>query len=358
MSNKTTKAATILLIILALTELGVILLMKAPGAKTEPVESQEKALLVQTIKVKPSETPDTVYLPAKILANVSATLAAEKPGRILKLEADRGDRVEKGQLLLQTDDRIWKAALERAEVAMRDTRNNYERFRKLKETGAVSASEYEGLERQYLVAKAAQDEASVNIEQCRITAPVSGIINNRFVEEGEYVQPGTPVFELVDARTVKVHILIPEKDIFAIHLGDRIRFTVRPHGEEVFTGTVSFIAMQADERNNAFRTELTVDNGNGRLRPGMIARVEFIRGIQKNMVSLPLSAIVPSKGDHIVYLAINDQAVRRKVEIENITRERALISGGLTEGDLVITAGNRALSDGQRVELEGDGARQ
>jgi len=63
-----------------------------------------------------------------------------------------------------------------------------------------------------------------------------------------------------------------------------------------------------------------------------------------------MSAVLPSKGDHIVYLAKDGQAVRRKVQIDTITRERALISQGLEPGDQVIIEGNRTLSDGQRIE--------
>ncbi|MCF7847835.1 MAG: efflux RND transporter periplasmic adaptor subunit [Kiritimatiellales bacterium] len=358
MNNKATKLTLFLLIILAMIEVAVMMLMNAPEPATEKVDTNENAQLVSILPVQLTNTADVVYLPAKVRANVSATLAAEKAGRIMALAADRGDHVGKGQLLLKIDDRILQAALKQAEVAMRDALSNYDRFKKLQKTGAVSASEYDGIERAYIVAEALLDEARVNIELCRIHSPVDGNINDRFVEAGEYVQPGTPVFEVVDSQTVKVLILVPEKDIFALHKGDRVSFSVQPLADRVFTGTVSFIATQADESNNAFRAELTIENRDGVLRPGMIARVEFVRGIRENMISLPLSAVVPSNGDHIVYLVKDGQAVRRKVQVETITRERALIATGLTNADLVITEGNRTLSDGQLVELTGKEASQ
>ncbi|MBT8042530.1 MAG: efflux RND transporter periplasmic adaptor subunit, partial [Pontiella sp.] len=175
--------------------------------------------------------------------------------------------------------------------------------------------------------------------------------NDRFVETGEYVQPGMPVFQVVDSATVKAVALIPEKDVYAIRTGDRMAFTVEPLPDRTFTGTVTFVATQADGRNNAFPAEITVENTDGILRPGMIAQINFLRGINENMVSLPMSAVLPSKGDHIVYLVSNGQAIRRKVQIATLTRERALISQGLSAGDRVIIEGNRTLSDGQRVKI-------
>lgn len=327
-----------------------LMLVLKPNGKALP-ETTEAAMPVSVTEVQLTNTLDVVYLPALIIANVDATLSTEKAGRIVDIKVDRGDHVEKGQLLLQIDDRIWQANLKQARIAAEDAAKNFERFKTLRETGAVSQSEYDTIEKAYIQTDSAAEEARINIEQCRVVSPISGIVNNRFVETGEYVQPGTPVFQVVDTATVKVVILIPEKDIFAIHIGDPIAFTIQPMPDHTFEGKVTFVAAEADDRNNAFPTEITVDNAQDLLRPGMIAQVEFKRGIHKNMVSLPMSAVLPSKGDHVVYLVKDDQAVRRKVQIETITAKRALISSGLEDGDQVVVEGNRTLGDGQRVEI-------
>ncbi len=329
----------------------LILLMKAiKPAKPQTLAAVEDAMPVSVLVVHPTNTADVVLLPALVEANVDALLAAEKAGRIVAIKADRGDRVEKRQLLLQIDDRIWQANLRQASIAAEEARKNHERFKQLQASDAVADSEFDSIERAFIQADSMAEEARINIEQCRVASPIAGIVNDRFVETGEYVQSGTPVFQVVDEATVKVVAQIPEKDIFSIRPGDRLRFTVQPLPNRVFEGEVTFVAAQADSRNNAFRTEITIENPDATLRPGMIAQVEFRRGTKANMVSLPMSAVLPSKGDHIVYLAKDGQAVRRRVLLESITRQRALVSAGLEEGDRVIVEGNRTLSDGQRVE--------
>jgi RND family efflux transporter MFP subunit len=350
MKIRNTKGRTpiILALVVIVALIVVMMLLKPPPKPIIP--SKEKPLLVSVIEAQLTDVPDTIYLPSLIQANVDAMLSAEKPGRIVKLHVDRGDRVKKGQVLLQLDDRIAQADLKSAEIAKKEAANNYARFQQLQESGAVAPSQYEEIERQSITADALYQSALVNIDQCQITSPIDGVINDRLVEEGEYVQPGSPAFQVVDLATVKVNIQIPEKDIYAINPGEPMRFTIQPLPKHTFTGTVTFVAAQAGSQNNAFRAQLTADNPDGRLRPGMIAQVEFNRGSRSNMLSLPIAAVLPSNGDHIVYLIENDQAIRRKVQIEKMSRDFVLISDGLNAGDLVITEGNRTLSDGQRVE--------
>lgn len=351
MNRKQTSVRITLLAILGLVAALILLLMVLKPNGKELPEAKEAAVAVSTITVHLTNTADIVQLPALVEANVDAVLSAEKSGRIENINVDRGDRVEEGKLLLQIDDRVWQANLRQANSAAEDARKTHERFKQLQASGAVAESEFDSIKKAFILAESMAEEAMINIEQCRVLSPITGTINDRFVEVGEYVQPGIPVFQVVDTATLKIILQIPEKDIYSIQPGDRMTFGVQPLPERVFVGEVTFVAAQADGRNNAFRTEIAVDNSDGTLRPGMIAQVEFKRGENKNMVSLPMSAVLPSKGDHIVYLAEDGQATRRKVQIDTITRKRALISGGLEKGDRVIIEGNRALSDGQRVEI-------
>lgn len=341
---------TLLVIVVLLIALIAYFLLTKPPEEPLP-DATEAAMPVSTITVHPTSMEDVVFLPAMIEAKVDATLSAEKAGRVVEIKVDRGSRIERGGLLLQIDDRIWQTNLKQATIAAENATRDYNRAKSLMETGAVSQSDYDRAQQLYVQTASAAEDARINIEQCRVESPIDGIVNDRFVEAGEYVQPGTPLFQVIDQATVRVVLQVPEKDIFAIKEGNRIAFTVQPLPEKTFEGTVTFVAPQADDRNNAFRAELTVENGDGLLRPGMIAQVEFKRGLNHNMVTLPMAAVLPSKGDHIVFLARDGQAVRRRVQIDTIARRDAIISGGLEEGDIVIVEGNRTLSDGQRIEI-------
>jgi membrane fusion protein (multidrug efflux system) len=115
---------------------------------------------------------------------------------------------------------------------------------------------------------------------------------------------------------------------------------------------VAYISSKAETGNNAFRVELKVQNADGALRPGMIASVQHRRSIRKNAVTLPLEAIIPQKGDNVVYLVRNGHAVRQLVRIDTILKQEAIILSGASEGDLVVTRGNRMLTDGANVKIQ------
>jgi len=334
---------------LVLLGIVVLLVVKKPREKEGVVKEVPVGVLVQ--RVHPTNVVEVVDLPAMLRARVDATLSAEKAGRVVNILVDQGDVVKKGEVLLQIDDRTEQALLKQVKIAARDTQKNFERFKGLKKAGAVADSEYDQVEKAAVVAEARMEEVKVAIEKCQVRSPENGVVNDRFVEVGEYVLPGTPLFQVVDVSMLKVEMQIPEKDIFAIHRGERISFGVESVLNHSFTGVVSFVAVQADPENNAFRAELLVRNEAHFLRPGMIARVHFARGIRKEVFSLPVSAVLPSKGDHIVYVVEHGRVIRRNVKIASLTRWYALISSGLVEGDLVVVEGNRTLSDGQRVEV-------
>jgi membrane fusion protein (multidrug efflux system) len=174
-------------------------------------------------------------------------------------------------------------------------------------------------------------------------------VNDRQVEPGEYIHSGTPVFKVVNIDRLKLVLDIPERDITAISDGKHIPFTVNALPGQTFTGTVRFVAVLAARQSNAFRVEAHVENPDHILLPGMIARADVIRGVLTDSMVVPLSAIVPKKGDHVVFINDAGHALRRVVHIHRITGSNAILSSGLSQGDALIVQGHRSLVDGAPV---------
>ena len=349
--NKWISAKGILYGSIAVLLLGIVLLSFFKPTKKEKPLPPEAALPVSVVTAKKTDQEDLVMLPALLEARIDATLAAEKAGRVVKIFVDRGDPVQKKQLLLQIDDHTERAILTRAKIIARDAKKNFERFERLKKAGAVADSEYDQVEKETIVSAARLNEVNISIKKCQVHSPENGIVNDRFIDVGEYVLPGTPLFQVIDSDSIKVILQIPEKDIFAIKVGDKLSFKIQSIADKTFFGVVSFVAVQADVQNNSFRAELSISNKKGLLRPGMIARVLFRRGVKKQIISLPISAVLPSKGDHVVYIVKEGHVIRRKVKIASLALTNALISKGLNTGDVVVIDGNRTLTDGQRVRI-------
>jgi membrane fusion protein (multidrug efflux system) len=323
-----------LALIVALTVVFKIL----PKRKEQLPVKPEVIIPVQTVKVTAEDRPDIIVLPGLILADIDAKLAAEKAGRIIEICAERGDTVTNGQVLLRIDDRT-------ARIAFEDAARNLERFEKLSGTGVVSQKDLDDIRKAY-------DLTETALSYCTVKSPADGIVNERYVEEGEYVLPSAPVFDVLAIDPVRVTVDIPERNILSLRAGDAVPFEVISQPGQIFTGTVSYISSKAGTDNNAFRVELKAANPDGALRPGMIAAVQHRRGIRADAVSLPLEAIIPQKGDNVVFLVRDGHAVRQLVRIDSILKQEALILSGVSAGDLVVTRGNRMLTDGAKVEIQ------
>lgn len=310
----------------------------------------ERAYPVQVTVVETRSVADIVRLPGRVQPDLRAQLAVDKGGRVIELLADKGDRVAAGDVLLRIDDRIWSTAHAQAEIELREAERDYRRWTELSRTGSVSASEFDAVRARHDRARVTLEEAQVHLEQCVVRSPADGIINRRMIEVGEHAAEGAAVFELVVSDPVRLVIDVPERDIAVVSVGDSIPFTVSILGGEEFAGEVKHIAEAASPVGNSYRVEATVPNPDRILRPGMLAEARLQRGLREDSIVVSLSAVLPRRGDHFVFVAQEDRAVRRLVRIERILGADAILASGLAVGDELILEGHRELIDGALIE--------
>jgi len=336
--NRLDKTGKILTVSLGVIILLILLFKILPDRKKELPQQPEIIVPVEVIDVSTENRPDMIVLPGLVLADVDATLAAEKAGRVVEILADRGQSVTNGQVLLQLDDRT-------ARIAFEDADRNLKRFEKLSGTGSVSQKNLDDIRK-------ARDLAEAALSYCTVKSPVDGIVNERYVESGEYVLPGTPVLDVISIDPVRVTVDIPERSLATLQPGDPVGFEILSLPGQSFEAVASYVSAKASPDNNAFRVELTLPNPGRLLRPGMIASVQHQRGQLNNSIGVPLEAIIPQKGDNIVFLVRNGRAVRQIVRIDTILEKEAILLSGIAPGDQVVTRGNRMLNDGTKVEVQ------
>jgi membrane fusion protein (multidrug efflux system) len=344
-------AGYILWAVLALIVAGIaaLVVLKKPREPLAP--PPEKAVAVRVSVVEPRALTETIRLPMMLGAYREVMLGAEKGGRIVELNAEKGAVVGAGDVLARVDDRQWEVNLRRAQIEQRDALKEAQRWQALKETGAVSGSDYDAVVRRRELAQAAVAEATLNLDQCRTRAPIRGRVEERYVETGEYVPEGAPLFKLLEVDRLKALVDVPEKDIGSVRVGDRMRLEVPAGGGNTLEGEVVFAAAQADTASNCFRLELAVDNTNGLLRAGMLGEALLVRRRREAAMAVPLAAVIPRQGEHVVFVVRDGRAVRRVVRIEAMGAEEAVVSSGLDAGDELVVEGHRALRDGVKVEL-------
>lgn len=344
--GKAVLIATTALFLLAIAAL-IVLRPRQPDAPAPP----EKHVAVTVLEIRPERLEDRLVLPGRAEALEDVTVSAEQTGRITALLAREGETVRAGDPLLRIDDRLWAAAEENAALREADTRRDAARAEELHAQGAIPLRDLEAARTAAESARIALREVRVQRERCTPASPIAGRVETRFVSEGEYVHAGQPLARILNASTVKVLFDLPERDVLSLRAGDAcaVRFDALP--ETVYTGAVAVAAASANPASNAFRMEAHVDNAGGRIRAGMIARVEVLRGVREDALALPLFAVVPMEGESVAYVVEDGRSIRRIVRINRIVDSRAVIDDGLSAGDRVILDGNRNVLDGTPVRI-------
>lgn len=347
----------ILWCVLLLVAAGIVLLLVSGKPPEEVAASPEKAVPVIVHELQPRRMAELLTVPGQIEPRLTAHLATEKAGRIVDIAVAKGAAVTNGQVLLRLDDRQWVNMLRQAEIEHREAARQYRRWTELQKTGAVSDKDMDAVRTRFDMAEVARDAAQVGVSQCLVRSPSDGIVEDRLVEQGEYAKEGNVVFTVIDTRAVKLVVEVPERDVQVIRMDDDVPFRVDALPGRVFTGRVSFVSAMGSRESNSFRTEIGVSNADGGLKAGMLGEASIVRRFNGSALVLPLAAVLPRGGEHIVFTVEDDRAVRRVVQIDFITGHEAVLSSGVKAGDRVVVEGHRALQDGALVEVsEGDAA--
>jgi len=342
------KAVIILAAIAGLV--GVAMLPKqqrqAPASEAPPVN-----VTVMTVTAEP-QLPDTFDLPAIVEPNRIVTVSAEVEARIERIPMTEGSTVHAGDVLIQLNTDLLQPAFEMAEAQVQRDQIEYERMANLVKDDATPKRDLDDATTRLAVSKATLEQARARLKRTRILAPTDGVLNDLPVEEGEYVQIGNPVAQVVDIDTVKVAVEVPERDIAFFNVGQVAQVLADIKGsEQSMEGKITFISELADERTRSTRMEITVANKERLLRSGQIVRARLTRRILKDAILIPLLAVIPMEDGKAVYVVNSEKAQRRDVRLGIIKGDRILIEEGLKPGDRLITAGHRFVAPGQKVNI-------
>ena len=289
---------------------------------------------------------------------------------------------ESGTLPQQLDQ--VKAAFEQAETNYLNTKSDYERIKALYEAGAASKQTLDSMEAKYKVAKnqyesakeqlrlteerlpkniealraqVAQAEAQVeliktNIKNSVIRAPISGMISSKQINPGEMCQAGVTLGSIVNIDKVKVVIDVPEEDINKIREGQEVTVNIDALGDKgKIKGKISIIS-PASASSRLFKVKIEMENKDYKLKPGMFAKVNIIRDIKENVITIPKDALVIKKHGNVVYVVKEGKAEERLVKIGVTNGDRVEITEGLKEGETVVISGQNMLAEGSAVKIQ------
>ncbi|HEY0273152.1 MAG TPA: efflux RND transporter periplasmic adaptor subunit [Chitinophaga sp.] len=320
----------------------------------------------KTAFVKQSNTGDVPVLVAKVAqtdfshgfsANGNfepireLTYASETSGRILKLLVDEGSVVKQGQQIARVDDQILSTDLEAARANIAQLKVDKERYESAFATGGVTQKQVDDARLQYNLAVSRLEAASRRVSDTYVKAPISGIINKKYVEQGAYLNPGDKMFDIVDVSKLKLSVSVPEAEVVTLKVGDPVKVTSNVYPETSYPAKITFIAAKSDNALN-YPVEMEVTNVAGKpLKAGMYGSAHFGSATATPMILIPRSAFVGGVNSNQVYVLQGNTAKLKTVTAGRIYGEQVEIRGGLQVGETVITSGQINLTDGATVTV-------
>jgi len=353
---------------------------------------------VRTVGLERGNLPYELELTGEIIAPERAQIAPTISGRINRISVRMGDRVKRGQALVQLDTTILaakyaeaKAGLAAAEAAViRAKAENdnaaveLKRVETLAKNGFVTQQELDaartsaqGAQASYASAKAQRDQAQAqvgsagaSIAETTMTAPFDGMVESRLLDPGNVVSAGTPILVVTRTSPATLRFSIPERHIGAV--GDAMRsaspvvqLQVDAFPQETFTGTIARIAPVLTANSRARMVEAEFVNDDNRLLPGMYGRLRLQLGMAENVLLLPLDALVENSAgkedngatDSVVkvYIVRDGTAKLTEVHIGHRQGDRGEVISGLEDADQIVVEGQHLLRDGAKVQAT-DGA--
>lgn len=327
--------------------LAVVLLGSCTGGKdksaTEKVEEKPRVKLAD-VTARPVEQIQEYT--ATVEAEVKNNIAPSSPVRIDRIYVEVGDRVVKGQKLVQMD----AANLNQKRLQLDNQRIEFQRMDELYKVGGASKSEWDAAKMQLDV-----QETSYNnlLENTSLLSPVTGVVTARNYDNGDMYGGGEPVLTVEQITPVKLLINVSETYFTKVKKGAPVSVKLDVFGDEEFQGKVSLVYPTIDPATRTFQVEIQLPNRDQKVRPGMFARATLNFGTEDNVV-VPDLAIVKQagSGDRYVYVYKDGKVSYNKVELGRRMGAEYELRSGVPDNSQVVVAGQARLINGTEVEVE------
>jgi HlyD family secretion protein len=369
---------------------------------------REKTIKVTVEKVEKQDVESIISASGEVKPKKNVNISAHIPGRIVKIGVEEGQKVKAGDFLLKLDstqyeanadrDRAlihsYKATLIKAEARLKKDESFYERQKKLWDEKLISREQLESAKAQYEISKADQEsilyqikqaEASLqstldNLSKTVYNSPIDGIITSLRVEEGEVAlvgtmnNPGTVLMTIADLSVMEVEVEVDETDVVGVRVGQPSEVKVDAFPDQTIDGKVTEIGssalqkLTASEESKDFKVIITLENPPKDLKPGLSASADIITADKKDVLVVPISALVlretgdvdknkkkdeePEEG---VYIVENSRVKFYPVKKGIMGEMMIEIVSGLEEGQEAVVgpySALRQLEDGMLIQAE------
>jgi membrane fusion protein (multidrug efflux system) len=317
----------------------------------------EAALQITAVPVGSRPTKRLLKFVGTLFGNEEVVLSSQVEGQVTALHADLGDQVLADAVLLDIDDSSLRAQLREIEARLVKARADEARGRELMRGNIISPQEYESMQTAVVVTEAQRDSLNVSLQHKRVRSPLSGSVVKRLVSVGEYVRPGTPLFDLVDDDPLTLRGDVPERFTQEIAVGQPVQSRVDAYPDIVFNGRLVRVSPAANAENRSISVEAEVPNPGRELKAGFFASANIVTRADDQALVVPETAVINFAGVTKLFVVRDGIAYERHVRIGTRDEQGLVeVTEGLRPDEVVATSGLAKLESGMAVAVrKGDG---
>jgi membrane fusion protein (multidrug efflux system) len=317
---------------------------------------------VEVAKAEAAKVQDDAQAVGSLRSRQSVMLRPEVSGRIARIGFADGQRVRKGQLLLQLDDTLQRAEQKQAEAQLAIAQANYNRNRELVAQNFVAQRALDESSANLQVAQAQVQLARARVARMRVLAPFDATAGIKNVSVGDYVKDGADIVNLEDISALYSDFRLPERYLGRLQRGQRVDVTADALPGRSYAAVIDAIDPQVDANGRSVLVRSRIDNAKLELRPGMFVRTRAVFSERADAVLVPEEALVPQGNKQFVIRVVNGKAgadgkpeqTSQRVEVKTGLRRagKVEIIEGIAANDVVVTAGQqRVQRDGQPLRV-------
>ena len=319
--------------------------------RTDAVKNEQPLINVVTMTIIPKTIRDRISLPGIIKAWVELEVITEVEGIVLKKEIKEGDTINQGDVLIVIDASKYKNRYKSAKASYDSALATKKRLAKLFKNDLASRADMDTINASVETNKASLDNAALDLNKCVVKAPVSGVINQIFIEKGQYLKMSSPIVQIIQMDRVKVRVGIPESDVNAVrHLTDFF-VKIDALSGKVFNAKKYFLSRTASSQARLYNLDLEIDNKQGEILPDMFARVEIVKKRVENSITIPLYASITMNDKQFVYVEKGGVVTARPIQIGIQEGWEVEVTEGLKGGENIVVIGQRNVNDGLGVNV-------
>lgn len=306
---------------------------------------------VATARIERGFIADYYRGATNLTAADEAVVVARTLGVVESISVEEGDVVYAGQSLAQLETERLELELKRSRTQLENLEAAYQRAKRLHDERMISPNEYDAARFSYRSEQANLALREYDLREATIRATIDGVITRRHIKVGHTLNPGGVAFEMKSLVDIEAVLNVSEREMQRIRASQLARVSVDALPGAQFVGAVSRVAPEVDPATGTFRVTVSLANADGRLKPGMFARVEVRVDERPDALLAPLETVMVLRDRSSVFVVEEGVAARRMVTTGYVSDGVVELLDGADEGDEVVSTGQEGLRDGTPVRV-------